>query len=124
MERWVGQNLTTLRAPGLRRTLLAFLAFAYLFVGLAHTISHTGEVVTSTISLDFGTASDDDPDDGGSKKSPAVAEHCSVCTPLLMPALVPDSGPSARPIKLSFVAPRLLPEDRPGLDTPPPKHLT
>jgi hypothetical protein len=99
-----------------------FLAFAYLFVGLAHTITCTDEAVTFAISVDTGTSSDDG-DEGGTKKSPVVAEHCYVCAPVLMPAVVPDAGPSARPVKLFFIAPALLLEEHPRLDTPPPKHL-
>lgn len=98
-----------------------FLAFAYLFVGLAHTISCTDEAVA--IAIDTGAASDDGPDQSGTKKSPVVAEHCYVCAPVLMPALIPDAGPSARPVKLSFVAPALRLEEHSRLDTPPPKHL-
>jgi hypothetical protein len=75
--------------------LLMFLAFAYLFVGLAHTISCTDEAVAFAIAADTGTASDDGPDQSGTKKSPLVAEHCYVCAPVLMPALIPDAGPSA-----------------------------
>lgn len=100
-----------------------FLAFAYLFVGLAHTISCTDEAVAFAIAADTGAAPHDGPDQGGTKKSPVVAEHCYVCAPVLMPVLIPDAGPSARPVKLTFVAPALLLEEHPRLDTPPPKHL-
>jgi len=41
-----------------------------------------------------------------------------------MPVLVPVAAPSAQPIKLTFDAPMFVLEDHPGLDTPPPKHLT
>ena len=123
MERHVGRILPRLRAPGLRRTLLTFLAFAYLFVGFSHAISCTDEVLAGTFSSDIVNLPDDGPDDGGTKKSSVVAAHCYVCAPILMPAVVADAGPSDRPIKPSFVAPRLQFEDHPRLDTPPPKHL-
>ncbi|WP_371422574.1 hypothetical protein [Tardiphaga sp.] len=123
MEHQVGQKLPKLQAPGLRRMLLMLLAFSYLFVGVAHTISCTDEAVAATISSDIGNIPDDGPDEDGSKKAPVVAGHCYVCAPVLMPALVPDVGPSARPVKLAFVSPKFPFEDHPRLDTPPPKHL-
>jgi hypothetical protein len=122
MERQAIQKLLKTQAPRIRRTLLMFLAFAYLFVGLAHTISCTDEAVTPAIAIDMNAASDGS-DEGGSKKSTAAAEHCHICAPVLMPALIPDARPSARLAKLSFLAPPLLFEQHPRLDTPPPKHL-
>ena len=97
-----------------------FLAFAYFFVGLALTISCTDEAVAFTMPINIGTASDDGRNEGGTKKSPVVAEHCYVFAPVLMPALIPDAVPSARPAKLSFIAPALLLEEHPRHDTPPP----
>jgi hypothetical protein len=123
MERQINQRLPRPQASRVRRTLLMFLAFAYLFVGLAHTISCTDEAILFAISADTGTSSNDGPDEDGTKKSPVVAAHCYVCAPVLMPAVVPDAGPSARPVKLFFIAPALLLEEHPRLDTPPPKHL-
>ncbi|MBR1090851.1 hypothetical protein JQ621_25605 [Bradyrhizobium manausense] len=123
MGRQAGQKLPRLQAPGFRRTLLMFLAFAYLFVGLAHTISCTDEAVAAAISSDFGNVPDDGSDEGGSKKSPVVAGHCYVCAPVMMPALVTDAGPSARAVTLNFAPQKLQFEDHPRLDTPPPKHL-
>ena len=99
------------------------LAFSYLFVGLAHSISCTDEAVAATMSSDIGSIPDNGPDEDGSKKSPVVAGHCYVCAPVLMPAVVPDAGPSARPVKLAFVSPKLQFEDHPRLDTPPPKQI-
>lgn len=100
-----------------------FLAFAYLFVGLVHTISCTDEAVAAAISSDFGNIPDDGPNEGG-KKSPVVAAgHCYVCAPVMMPALVTDAGPSTRSVTLYFASPKLQIEDNPRLDTPPPKHL-
>lgn len=97
-------------------------AFVYLFVGLTHTTSCVDEAFAATRSVDLSAASTDGPDDA--KKSVAVAEHCYVCAPVLMPALAPLTDPSAQPAKLAFLAPRLLLlEDHPRLDTPPPKHL-
>jgi hypothetical protein len=41
-----------------------------------------------------------------------------------MPAPVLIAEPSAEPVKVCFGAPVFVLEDHPGLDTPPPKHLT
>jgi hypothetical protein len=96
---------------------MMFLAFVYLFVGVAHTISCVDEV-------DLSATSADGPHDGTSKKSIPVAGHCDLCAPILMPALAPVPAPWAQPAKLAFLPPRLvLLEDHPRLDTPPPKHL-
>lgn len=116
-------KLPRLQAPGFRRTLLMFLAFTYLFVGVVHTISCADEAVAAAMSFDSGTNSDDGSDEGGSKKSPVAAGHCYVCAPVTMPALVTDAGPSARAVTLYFAPPKLQFEDHPRLDTPPPKHL-
>jgi len=53
-----------------------------------------------------------------------VAGHCYVRAPILMPAVVLDASPTARPVNLVFVSPTLQFEHHPLLDTPPPKHLT
>lgn len=122
VEHRASQKLPKPQASRVRRTLLMFLAFAYLFVGLAHIIS-TDEAVAFALAVDTGTTSDDGQDEGWTKKSPVVAEHCYVCAPVLMPTLIPDAVPSARPVRLSFISPALLLEEHPRLDTPPPKHL-
>ena len=110
------------RAPALRRLLIIFLAAAYLMVGFGGEVSCAEETLPAGGSLDAsaGPATMDE----GSKKTPTVVEHCYTCAPVVMPALVPVAEPSAEPIKLSFEALTFLLEDHPGLDTPPPKHLT
>lgn len=107
-----------------RRALLTLLAFAYLFVGLVHSVSCTDEAVAFAILADAGAASDAGSDEGGSKKSPLVAEHCYVCAPVLMLVLVPVEAPSAQALKIALIAPTVLLAEHPRLDTPPPKHLT
>jgi len=123
MEYRAGQRLQRPQASRVRRALLVFLTFAYLFVGLAYSVSCTAEAVAFAMSVDTDAASDVSPDEGGAQKKPVAAEHCYVCAPVLMPALIPAAGPSARPVRLSFIAPALLVEGHPRLDTPPPKHL-
>lgn len=104
--------------------LLTFLAFAYLFVGLSHTVSCAAEAVSAAISSNADVISDERADRDGAKKSGVVAGHCHVCAPVLMAAPVAAGAPSERPIRLVFLTPKLSFGSHPRLDTPPPKHLT
>lgn len=125
MNHRLSKRLPRSQASGVRRTLLALLTFAYLFVGMSHAVSCADEVVGISLASDFSTASNDGgQDDDGTKKLPVVASHCYVCAPILTPALAAVSGPSAKPVRLSFVAEHRLHPNPLWLDTPPPKHLT
>ena len=124
MNHRVGKKLPRSHASGVRRTLLSFLVFAYLFVGMSHAISCIDEVVVGPIAFDFSTAADDgDRDDDGTKKLPVVASHCYVCAQVLTPAVAAISDPSAKPVRLFFVAQNRLRASPLWLDTPPPKHF-
>jgi hypothetical protein len=101
-----------------------FLAFAYLFVGLGHATAHVLEVKPTAISIEMSGTASDSSDDADSKQPSAVAEHCQVYAPILMPVVAPVAARLLHSVQLSFLTPRLLPEDHPWLDTPPPKHLT
>jgi hypothetical protein len=114
----------SLQAPRLRKALLAFLAFAYLFVGLAHAHAHATELLPADIALEMIAMPVDGVDVTDSKKSSALGEHCHVCAPIMTPVLEPVAARSERPVQLVFVDPAALREDHPWLDTPPPKHLT
>lgn len=122
MRHQVNQWLPRPQAPGLRRAFMVFLAFAYLFVGLGHASAHVAEVIPTAISIEIDGAATDGSDDADSKKSSAVAEHCLIYAPSLMPVLAPIAARTVRSVQLSFVTPKLL-QDYPQLDTPPPKHL-
>ena len=125
MNHRLSKRLPRSQASGIRRTLLALLAFAYLFVGMSHAVSCADEVGGISLASDFSTASDDGgQDDDGTKKLPVVASHCYVCAPLLTPAMAVVSGPSAKPVRLSFVAQHRLHANPLWLDTPPPKQFT
>jgi hypothetical protein len=115
------------RASALRRLLTALLAVAYLLVGFAGEVScaeETLEIANASVANSSEVNAATEKSDEGSKRAPTVVEHCYTCVPLLMPALVLVAEPSAQPVKLSFQAPTFVLEDHPGLDTPPPKHLT
>jgi hypothetical protein len=118
------QKLLGLRAPRIRRAFMMFLAFAYLFVGLVHATEHASENLPATFSAGISVAATDGSDGDSSEKPSAVAEHCHIYATALMPVLAPVATRSDRSLGLSFVTPKLLLEDHPWLDTPPPKQLT
>jgi hypothetical protein len=102
--------------------LTALLVAAYVIVGFGGEISCAEETLATTSS--FAASPVTDKSDEGSKKAPEVVEHCYTCVPLLIPTPILVSEPAAQPVELSFDAPMFVLEDHPGLDTPPPKHLT
>lgn len=108
----------------LRKAMLAFLAFAYLFVGLAHAPAHATELLPADIALEAMAVPADGFDESDSRKSPTFGEHCHVCAPLMTPILEPVAVRSERLVQLIFATPTVLREDFLWLDTPPPKHLT
>lgn len=115
------------RPTALRRLLTALLAVAYLSVGFAGEIScaeETLEIANASVTNSAEVNAATEKSEEGAKRGPTVVEHCYTCVPLLMPALVLVAEPSAQPVKLCFEAPTFLLEDHPGLDTPPPRHLT
>jgi len=110
------------RASAFRRALTALLVAAYVIVGFGGEISCAEETLAINSSFDVSAAADKS--DEGSKKTPEIVEHCYTCVPLVIPAPVLVAEPPAEPVKISFEVPAFLLEDHPGLDTPPPKHLT
>ena len=46
------------KTPRLRRMVLVFLAFAYLFVGLAHSVACVEQAVAATVVVDTATTTD------------------------------------------------------------------
>jgi len=128
MEHRASRNLFDQRALRIRPALVMFLAFVYLFVGLAHATAHVNETITgfkvipTTIALEASLATDG-LDDGNSEKLSAGGEYCQVYAPILVPVLARVATPSAQLIGPRFREPTLLVEDHPRLDTPPPKNL-
>ena len=109
---------------------MMFSMIVYLFIGLVHPTAHANEAIAhvngaipATISLETSGAASDGSDDAGSKEPQAVAEHCQVYAPTLMPVLAPVVARTLQAVRLSFMTPKLPLEDHPWLDTPPPKHL-
>lgn len=124
MEHRADQNILGQQAPRVRRMLLMFFAFVYLFVGWAHMAACVDQAVAASISVDMKAASIEGSDDSGQADSQAVAEHCFACAPVQMPSMASAAVPSAYQVKLVFVTPALLLADHPRLDPPPPKTLT
>jgi hypothetical protein len=102
--------------------LTVLLVAAYAIVGFGGEISCAEETLAGASSLEGSAVTKKS--DQGSKETPGLVEHCYTCIPLVMPAPVLVAEPKAESVKLSFEAPTFLLEDHPGLDTPPPKHLT
>ena len=105
-----------------RRMVTALLIAAYVIVGFGGEVSCAQESLTDGLSLEASVASDRPAE--GPRKTATVVDHCYTCAPVIIPAPVFVAGPPAKPVKLSAEAPMFLLEDHPGLDTPPPKHLT
>jgi hypothetical protein len=89
MEHRFNQNLFGQRAPRVRGTLLMFLAFVYLFVGLAHSTAHVNEatanlnkVISTKISIETSPAATDGFDDSAAEKLYADAGYCQVYAPV------------------------------------------
>ena len=107
--------------------LTVLLVAAYAIVGFGGEISCAEETLAGASSLEASSlerSAVTKKSDEGSKEKPGLVEHCYTCIPLVMPAPVLVAEPKAESVKLSFEAPTFLLEDHPGLDTPPPKHLT
>ena len=110
------------RQSAFGRVLTALLVAAYVIVGFGGEISCAEETLAS-VSLVDASAQTSKADEG-SKKAPEAVEHCYTCVPLVIPAPVLVAEPSAEQVRLLFDVQMFLLEDHPGLDTPPPKHLT
>ena len=128
MEHRIGRTIPKSKVPGIRRALLMFVAFTYLFVGFAHSFAHAAEfsdqAIVSTVLSGAAVPPDDHSDDGDSRKLQAVGEHCQFCSPILGPALILDAGLCFHRAQVSFTILSGRLDDHPRLDTPPPKHLT
>ena len=126
MEHRIGRHMPKSKALAIRRALLMFVAFAYLFVGFAHTFAHSAEYLDAALASSKSSLSpaENGHDEDESKKSSLAGDHCLLCAPAMMPGLVADSASSLLPMQVAFSIPRSLLESRPRLDTPPPKHLT
>lgn len=113
-------SLPVKKSSGFRRSMLMFLAFVYLFVGIAHNISCLDQAVASSIAFEQTSDAGDD----GAKTAIVISDHCPMCAPTVMPepavAFVPTADPAAPVVAAASVMIAGLFR----LDTPPPKFLT
>ena len=102
-----------------RRTSLMLLAFVYLFIGFAHSVT--------CVDLAYATAIDGaysvGPDGGEPEKATFVADHCHFCVAVTMPATATAGYPAVKSAGLIILIAELVPAGSPHLDTPPPKDL-
>jgi len=121
MERAVDKGLPAKQSGDVRRAMLMFLAFVYLFVGMAHNVSCLDEAVASSFAIEQTSAPSEE---DGKNAASVICDHCPTCVPALMPVTAAADVPSARPSQpVESVVPVLI-ADHPRLDTPPPKRLT
>lgn len=101
--------------------MLMFLAFVYLFVGIAHNISCLDEVVASSFAIENAS---DAADDIGGKPGVVTCDHCPACIPAVIPAPTVVLAPPAGPTQPVMAVASALVAGQFWLDTPPPKILT
>lgn len=121
MRRSIDQASKVKQPRGVRRSLLAMLAFVYLFVGIAHNLACFDQAVASSFAIENFS---DTPDNGGEKSSVATCDHCPTCVPAVMPAPSVAAVPSALPAEPIVGAASVLIAGQSRLDTPPPRILT
>lgn len=119
MER-AHHHLSVKQSGGLRRTMLTFLAFVYLFVGISHNISCFDQAVASSFAIETSDASHD----GNAKSKVAACDHCPTCVPAVIPAPSVAAVPSAMSAPPVVAVAAVLIAGQFRLDTPPPKFLT
>jgi len=121
MGRSVKHDLPVRQSRGLRRSMLMLLAFVYLFVGLAHSMTCLDEAIASSVAIEKSPATSDD---GMPKPGLAQCDHCPSCTPAITPASIITMIPAAHPSEPVVTTAELLVAAPLRIDTPPPKHLT
>ncbi len=120
MGRSIDQASKVKQPRGIRRSLLAMLAFVYLFVGIAHNIACFDQAVASSFAIENVS----DTTDNGEKSSIAMCDHCPTCVSAVMPAPSVAAVPSALPAEPVVAVASVLIAGRSRLDTPPPRILT
>lgn len=110
------------RAPAFRRFFVVFFAVAYLVVGFGGEVSCAEESLFTSLVLSV-SAAPDEPDEG-SKKTPAVVDHCYTCAPITIPVAIQVSVSASAPTGLSFSIDTISIWETRLLDPPPPKDLT
>lgn len=102
--------------------MLIMLAFVYLFVGLAHTVTCVEKAVAPTMAID-ASMNAVDTDGGAPENAMVVSDHCHSCFPSMIPVPSVIQYPAAKPPEPAISAAKLLRTGPQRLDTPPPKNL-
>jgi len=129
MEPQVDRKTPRPHVTRIQRAVMSFIAVVYLFVGLSHATAHVHEMTASlnkaiSTTMSFGTGlATESPGEADSKRLSADGEYCQAYAPSLVSVPARVASPAAHIIQLSFFTPTVLAEDRPRLDTPPPKRL-
>jgi hypothetical protein len=101
-----------------RRGSLVLLAFVYLFIGLAHSVTCVDLANATAIDGAYSVG----PDGGEPGKATFVADHCHFVA-ITMPATATAGYPAVKSAGLIILIADLVPAGSPHLDTPPPKDL-
>jgi hypothetical protein len=100
--------------------LLTLLVAVYVVVGFAGELNCASEALEATsVSNPISVALND----GGSKKSPTLVDHCYTCVPLTIPAAPQISEPLSHSVALLFPSDTMVVLEERLPDTPPPKFL-
>lgn len=123
MEHRPNLKLSGPNVPKRRRILLVFVAFVYLFVGLAHTIGCVDHALASQnqSSIEAKAMSNDGLDDGVPEHSQAAPHHCHFHAPAQLAALAAITIPSGHSVTPAFLTVTLQLADLSHLDPPPPR---
>lgn len=122
MGRSLGHGAPVRHTSGFRRGMLIMLAFVYLFVGLAHTVTCVEKAVASTMEIDAAMNAVDT-DGGAPEHTTVIGDHCHSCVPGILSAPPVAEYPAVKPAKFSAVTVELVHTGPQRLDTPPPKNL-
>ena len=123
MEHRANQGMSSRSTLKWRGMLLVFVSFAYLFVGLAHTVGCSDHAFAgqNQLSIDGKVASDDGLNDSNPEPSKAASHHCYVCAPAQLTALAAIAVPSGHSVTPAFLTVTFQLADLSRLDLPPPR---
>lgn len=100
--------------------MLTLLVAVYVVVGFAGEINCASEALEATGAPNAISAV---LNEGGSKKSSTVVDHCYTCVPLTIPAAAQISEPESHSVALLFPPDTMVVLEERLPDTPPPKFL-
>lgn len=122
MKRSLGHGSPVRQVSGFRRNVLILMAFVYLFVGLAHTVTCIEKAVAATMVID-ASMNAVDTDGSASDHIAVIGDHCHSCVPVILSAPPVGEYPAVKPAKLSAFTVELVHNGPQRIDTPPPKNL-